>query len=134
MCPENTMVSFRYALALRLYGVETDIRMTADGELVLMHDHMVDRTTNGHENLCVFTLAELKAPDAGSWFPKEYAGEKIPTFAEFPELAKDKDVFLNIKIKDARDIVTEKTIRMLESCQIGKERFLIAPVYPTATN
>ena len=132
--PENTMVSFEYALELGLYGIETDIRMSADGELVLIHDATVDRTTNGCGNVCDFTFEELKALDAGSWFSKEYAGERIPSFREFLELIKGKDIFLNIEIKDAREDITEKTIKMLESYNIQKENFVIASFHSSVTD
>lgn len=132
--PENTMASFAYAMKLGLYGIETDIRMSSDGELVLIHDARVDRTTNGSGNVCDFTLKQLKELDAGSWFSKEFAGQKILTFEEFLEQVSDKNIFLNIEIKDEREIVTEKTIKMLEKYNISKEDFVITSFHPTVTN
>lgn len=70
------------------------MRVTKDGELVLMHDATVDRTTNGSGLVCELTLAELKALDAGN-------GAKIPTLVEFMELVKDHPtITLDIELKE----------------------------------
>ncbi len=85
--PENTMLAYRKAAELGVDQIETDVRVTRDGELVVIHDATVDRTTNGHGRVEDLTLAELLALDAGSWKGEEFAGERIPTFAEFLEFA-----------------------------------------------
>ena len=81
--PENTMLAFRKAAELNVDQIETDIRITMDGELVLMHDAAVDRTTNGTGLVREKTLAEIRALDAGSWKGEEFAGLQVPTFKEF---------------------------------------------------
>ena len=63
--PENTMEAFRAAAGLGVDQIETDIHMTKDGELVIIHDHKLDRTTNGTGFVKDYTLAELKQLDAG---------------------------------------------------------------------
>ncbi|GAA3083607.1 glycerophosphoryl diester phosphodiesterase [Kribbella aluminosa] len=73
--PENTLRSFRRAVADGCDEIELDLRVSADGELVIMHDATVDRTTSGTGEVAALTLAELRALDAGS-------GERIPTWAE----------------------------------------------------
>ena len=83
--PENTMASFRSAAELKPDMIETDVHMTRDGELILMHDHTVDRTTNGTGLIREKTLAEMRALDAGSWKDETFRGEKVPTFREFLE-------------------------------------------------
>lgn len=99
--PENTMASFRSAVSLHPDMVETDLHMTSDGELVIMHDHLVDRTTNGKGLVREKTLAEIKALDAGSWKGEQFAGEKVPTFREFLEFFRDyPDMLFNIELKD----------------------------------
>jgi len=91
--PENTLEAFRAALTLHVDQLETDVRMTKDGQLVLMHDATVDRTTNGCGKVQELTLAELKALDAGN-------GEKVPTLVEFMELVKDHPtITLDIELK-----------------------------------
>ena len=92
--PENTMEAFKAALTLDVDQLETDVRITRDGELVLIHDATVDRTTNGSGKVCELTLAELKALDAGN-------GSKIPTLTELMELVKDHPtITLDIELKE----------------------------------
>lgn len=92
--PENTMEGFRAVLELDIDQIETDVRITKDGELVLIHDDTVDRTTNGTGKVCDFTLAELKELDAGN-------GAKIPTLIEFMDLVKDHPTLtINIELKE----------------------------------
>jgi len=73
--PENTLRSFRRAQQVGADEVELDLRVTADGALVVLHDATVDRTTDGHGPVAALTLAQVRALDAG-------AGERVPTFAE----------------------------------------------------
>ena len=73
--PENTLRSFRKALELGVNAVELDVRRTKDGELVVIHDDKVDRTTNGRGLVNELTLEEIEKLDAGK-------GEKIPTLEE----------------------------------------------------
>jgi glycerophosphoryl diester phosphodiesterase len=64
-------------------AVETDVRATRDGALVILHDATVDRTTNGRGAVADLTLAEVKSLDAGGWFASRFAGQRIPTLEEF---------------------------------------------------
>lgn len=99
--PENTMPAFRAAVELGVDQIETDIRVTRDGELVLIHDATVDRTTNGTGKVCDKNLAELRALDAGSYKGKEFTGVKIPTFIELMEYAKTfVSLTLDIELKE----------------------------------
>jgi len=90
LSPENTLGAIRKAISLGVDYVELDIRATKDGQLVIMHDGSVDRTTNGHGAVKDLTLAEIRALDAGSKFDPKYAGEKVPTFEEVLKLCKGK--------------------------------------------
>ena len=99
--PENTLLAFRKALEIGVDQIETDVRITRDGELVCIHDATVDRTTNGTGKVAEMTLGELKALDAGSRKGAEFAGEKIPTFIEFLELVKDHPtITLDVELKE----------------------------------
>lgn len=80
--PENTIASFDKAVAMGADYIEIDVQRSKDGELVVIHDHAVDRTTNGTGYVRELTIKELKALDAGSWKGPEFAGERIPTFDE----------------------------------------------------
>jgi glycerophosphoryl diester phosphodiesterase len=83
--PENTLAAFDLALDLGYGHLELDVDLTRDGHIIVMHDETVDRTTNGTEPVRSQTLAELRALDAGAWFGAQFAGERVPTFAEVLE-------------------------------------------------
>ncbi len=111
--PENTLVSFQKAIDLGLNGIETDVHMTTDGQLVLHHDATLERTTNGTGHIEDFSYAELRKLDAGVKFSKEYAGQRIPRLEELLERIQDPAFFLNIEMKDYRPEALEKTIHTL---------------------
>lgn len=99
--PENTRSAFLSAIDLKVDMVEIDLHMTKDGILVLMHDHTVDRTSDGTGLIREKTLEEMKKLDVGRWKGLEFAGEKVLTFEEFLELFKDqKDMLFNVELKD----------------------------------
>ncbi len=80
--PENTMPAFATCVELGI-GFELDLYSTRDDQLVVIHDGNLHRTTNGPDrSVREFTVAELKAFDAGSWFHPSFAGVRIPTFEE----------------------------------------------------
>lgn len=81
--PENTEAAFDLGLAQGADALESDIRATRDGVLVLLHDRDVDRTTNGHSPVAELTAAEVARLDAGSWKGVEYIGQRIPTLDWF---------------------------------------------------
>lgn len=102
--PENTMESFRAAEQLGVDQIELDVRITKDGELVIIHDAMVDRTTNGTGFVCEKTLAELKSLDAGSHKGEEFKDCKIPTFIEFMDFVKENPtITIDIELKEYPD-------------------------------
>src|SRR5947208_1574738 len=82
LAPENTFAGFELALALGVDGIETDVQKTKDGKLVLFHDSLLDRTTDGAGALQETTWQTLQQLDAGSWFDSAYAGERIPLLIE----------------------------------------------------
>ncbi|MGI8915585.1 MAG: glycerophosphodiester phosphodiesterase [Chloroflexota bacterium] len=81
--PENTLAAFDRALEMPIDGIETDIRATLDGILVLLHDATVDRTTSGSGAVATLTLAQIQQLDAGSHFSDAFAGQRIPTLVAF---------------------------------------------------
>jgi glycerophosphoryl diester phosphodiesterase len=83
--PENTLAAFDLALQLGCRHLELDVDLSRDGQIVVMHDDTVDRTTGGTGPVGSHTLAELRALDAGAWFGPPFAGERIPTYAEILE-------------------------------------------------
>ncbi len=80
--PENTLDSIREARRERATWIEVDVKLTADNQLILLHDDLIDRTTSGKGAAALLTLAEIKKLDAGSWFAPNFAGIKIPTLEE----------------------------------------------------
>lgn len=80
--PENTLASFWQAAALGADGIEFDVQRTRDGQLVVLHDPTLDRTTNLSGFVRDLTLAEVRQADAGSWKGPQFAGERVPTLRE----------------------------------------------------
>ncbi|WP_449278409.1 glycerophosphodiester phosphodiesterase [Leucobacter sp. GX24907] len=83
IAPENTLAATHIAARQGADFIEVDLQLTADREVVLMHDPDLARTTNGEGLVTERTLAEIRSLDAGSWFAKSFAGEPVPTLAEF---------------------------------------------------
>ena len=109
--PENTMIAFKEAIALGVDQIELDVRVTADNELVVIHDATVDRTTNGTGKVNEKTLAELLELDAGIHKGEEFKGEKIPTFKEFMDMVKDHPTLtLDIELKEYPNTPGNETI------------------------
>lgn len=101
--PENTMAAFRMAVEEGVDMIELDIRMTKDFELVVHHDADLRRTTNGSGFIWEKTLDELKYLDAGSWYSRKFAGERIPTLREVIDLL-PANINLNIEVKSDGDV------------------------------
>ncbi len=95
--PENTLAAYRRALAIGVHGVELDVNLSADGEPMAIHDHVLDRTTNGHGPVGARTLAELRQLDAGRWFGEAFAGERLLTLAEALDVLRAVRVIVEIK-------------------------------------
>ena len=91
--PENTILSFKKAIELEIDGIELDVHLSKDKELIVIHDETVNRTTDGTGYIKDLTLYELKKLDAGSWFDENFKGEKIPTLDEVLDLL----IMLNFK-------------------------------------
>ena len=89
-CPENTLASFQSAIELGVDLIECDVHRSEDGGLPVIHDHLVDRTTDGSGLVRDFSMAELKRFDAGSWKDPKFAGERIPSLDEVLALASGK--------------------------------------------
>ena len=124
--PENTMVSFRAALELKLDLIEFDVHFTKDKKIVVCHDNDIERTTNG-SGLEQDTIRLLRECDAGIKMGEEFAGERIPTLEEVLDLMihADYEVLLNVEIKDYDHELVDKTIEMLKKFGMA-ERSVIA--------
>jgi glycerophosphoryl diester phosphodiesterase len=106
--PENTLPAFEAAIKQRVDMIETDVHMTRDGALIIIHDRNLERTA-GYEGFTnEVSLKEVKALDAGAWFGEEFSGTEIPTLEEFIALIKDTEVLINWELKDYPDEVGEE--------------------------
>src|SRR5213075_2825191 len=99
--PENTLAAFSRAIDDGADGIELDVRLTADGEIVVFHDSRLNRTTDGSGKIERCTLDELKRLSAGSWFHPVFGGESIPTLDQALELVRRR-VGVNIELKSDR--------------------------------
>ena len=103
--PENTMLAFKKAIEVGADGIELDIHMTKDGELVVIHDATLDRTTTGTGYIKDYTLEEIRTFSIGAKYTefKHYDPswdlEVVPTLIEVLQLCKDHDLEVNIELK-----------------------------------
>lgn len=97
--PENTLAAFRLAEKQGADGFELDVTTCGSGELVVIHDADVDRTTSGSGRVQDLPLQEIKTFDAGSWFSAEFSGETVPTLDEVLETA-SRETWINIELKN----------------------------------
>jgi glycerophosphoryl diester phosphodiesterase len=124
--PENTMPAMELAYEMNAEMIEVDVMLSRDGVPVLFHDAKVDELTDGKGQLKSFTLEELQALDAGSWFSEEYAGTTIPTLEELLVWAQDK-MTLNIEIKteayreDVKQSVEPRVVALVEKYDMADQ-------------
>ncbi|WP_309090961.1 glycerophosphodiester phosphodiesterase [Domibacillus sp.] len=126
--PENTMAAFRAAAQKGADGIELDVQMTRDGELVIIHDETVNRTTNGRGAIGRMTLDELAQLDAGSWFSPSCSGEKIPTLDEFFKWAAGNKLQINIELKTNKvpyHGIEKQVLDLIDAYQM-RERIIIS--------
>ena len=100
--PENTLAGIETAASLGCRWVEFDVKLTADDEVILMHDDDLDRTTDGKGPVAGMTLAEIRALDAGRWFSADFTGETVPTLDEAMALLAARGMSANVEIKASR--------------------------------
>lgn len=126
--PENTMVSFERGIALRADAIELDIHPTSDGELVVIHDPTLERTTNGRGLVSTHSLAQLKELDAGTWFDPSFRDCRIPTLGEVLEWARGRTKIL-IEIKQGPIFypsIEEMLLAALDRFQVRNDVMVIS--------
>ncbi|MGV8965003.1 MAG: glycerophosphodiester phosphodiesterase [Cellulomonas sp.] len=134
--PENTVASFRHAIAIGAELIELDVQRTRDGVLVVMHDTSVARTTNARTalpgrapwHLGDLTYAELRRLDAGAWKAPRFAGEVIPTLAEVISLidGSPTGMLLELKSPDRYPGIEAEVIAQLRAFEGFVERGVAA--------
>ena len=120
--PENTLAAFELALAQNADAIELDVKLSADEQVVVIHDPTVDRTTGSHGRVKDLSVAELKALEAGSFFSAKYHGEKIPTLEEVFEVV-GKRTFINVELTNyntPRDQLVETVCMLVKKFGLQK--------------
>lgn len=128
--PENTMLSFREAVAAGAHSIECDIWDTADGEFVIIHDQTLERTTNGSGSVKDRTWAELRELDAGSWFGQEFAGRedcRLPRLQEVLDEFNGKPVFLLLHCKLDRAFIP-RLLELVNLRNMGHQVMFFGPM------
>lgn len=111
--PENTIAAFDRALSLGCRFIEFDVMCSADGEPFIIHDDNLKRTTNGQGEVGQVEACYLHGLDAGSWFSRQYKGEKIPHFKEVLNWLSFSDTQANIEIKSYPGATEQTTVAVL---------------------
>ncbi len=114
LAPENTMAAFQLAHTLGADGIELDVMLSKDEELVVIHDATVDRTTNGSGRVNEIKWRTLRELDAGRSFSVQYQGERLPSLAEVYEHF-GKKLLINVELKNYAspfDQLTQKVIKL----------------------
>lgn len=96
--PQNTIPAFRKAVEFNADGIETDVHLSKDGEIVICHNYTIDATSDGEGLIRDYTYEELKKFDFGSYFSDEFKGVTLPTLNELLDVVKDMQL-INIEIK-----------------------------------
>lgn len=119
--PENTLASFASALELGADLVELDIQLTGDGEVVVIHDPTLERTTSGRGNVRQMALREVRAVSAGfpSRFGSVYAGERVPTLPEVLGFVRDR---ARVMVEIKPDSVTDDAESGIEARAVEQVR------------
>lgn len=121
--PENTLAAFQMAIDMGVDGVECDVHCTKDGQVVVIHDYDLDRTTDSKGAIKYLTLNEVKTADAGSWVDPRFAGQRVPTLSEVLKLTKGKITTL-IEIK--QENIADKVISEIEDAKAEAEVVIIS--------
>ncbi len=127
--PENTLAAFALSLDYGITCTEMDLRVCRSGEMVLLHDATVDRTTNGSGAVSDLTFDELRALDAGAWFAAAFQGERIPTLEQlFTRFGTQLTYFIEIKDPGRLE---EKLVHCIEHSGL-REHCIIIGMDPVA--
>lgn len=109
LAPENTLAAFRCGMGYGFRAVEFDVMLTADEQIILMHDPQFGRTLPGVGKIAEHSLAQLQQLDAGSWYSPAYQGETVCTLAQVLQFCKDHGIWMNIEIKPSSEAVAART-------------------------
>tara|TARA_R110002050_G_scaffold350_11_gene2408 strand:- start:14076 stop:14951 length:876 start_codon:yes stop_codon:yes gene_type:complete len=128
--PENSLAAIEESIRIGVDIVEIDIRKSKDGELVIMHDKTIDRTTNGTGKVDDFTLAELK--ELRLKFGNDITEEQVPTFEEVLQLTKGK-ILLDVDFKLEGEAAVRQTFKLIEKYGMADQILFFLYDYPETT-
>jgi glycerophosphoryl diester phosphodiesterase len=121
--PENTVAAFDLAVDMKADYIEIDVQRSKDGELVVIHDTTVDRTTDGTGQVGDLTFEQLRGLDAGSWKGEQFAGEPIPTFDEILDRYRGKiGILIELKAPELYPGIEEQVAKALKERNLDKPR------------
>ncbi|OQX61413.1 MAG: hypothetical protein B5M51_07955 [Anaerolinea sp. 4484_236] len=129
--PENTLAAFELAVEQGADAIELDVKLSADGEVVVFHDVSVGRTTDGSGRVSDLPLAALRELDAGSFFAEEFRGQRIPTLDEVFATVGRK-ILINVEMRNyttRRDDLVEKVVALVKKHGLEK-RVLFSSFLP----
>jgi glycerophosphoryl diester phosphodiesterase len=122
--PENTRISYVQAIEAGAPIVEIDTALTRDGQIILMHDKTVDRTTDGTGKVAEMTLAEIRKLDAGSWKDPKYKGEPVPTIKDIDDVVRGKaTIMFDLKAEGQGEAIAA----WLSQSGFPKDQVILAP-------
>lgn len=121
--PENTLAAFELALAQNADAIELDVKLSADGFAIVIHDPTVNRTTGRAGHVKDLPFQQLRSLDAGGFFAEKYRGEKIPSLEEVFE-AVGKRTFINVELTNystPRDSLVETVCMLVKRFGLQKQ-------------
>ncbi|RKN74167.1 glycerophosphodiester phosphodiesterase [Paenibacillus ginsengarvi] len=111
--PENTLAAFALGLEQGCTGIELDVHLSKDGEVIVCHDTTIDRTSDGKGAISDMTVAELKKADAGRWFHERFEGERLPLLEEVFDLVPP-EVQINVEVKAGIGDIVPALVKLME--------------------
>ena len=111
LAPENTLAAFEMAIQMGIDVVEIDVHATRDGQIVVLHDPTLDRTTDRQGLVRELSLNEVRRADAGTWFDPRFSGERVPILEEVLEVARHRALVL-IEIK--AEFIAERLLSIVD--------------------
>jgi len=115
--PENTMASFVKAAQLKVKWVEFDVMPTSDGVPIIIHDDLLNRTTNGQGEVSRYSYSALQSLDAGKWFDYAFSGERIPSLMTVVQFLQEAKISANIEIKALPEHEESLILRVMQEMQ-----------------
>ena len=130
--PENTLAAFELALKQNADAIELDVKLSADGRAIVIHDQTLERTTGRPGRVKDLSFTDLRSLDAGSFFAERYRGERIPTLEEVFEAFGNR-TFINVELTNyntPRDQLVETVCLLVKKFGLQK-RVLFSSFFPS---